>query len=165
MEKLKKFLSTHIPSFSWDYEGLIDHCKNPDYTMQNDWNQTIVTKINQTSATIFQDTQKGGANAILIPFNMEYIFKTLEYLTVAVEQYEGYYKLGTLGGRYNVFVVPKLTAKKVEYCGADHQLKEVDIDENKIFVCKLTDVSNILDVDNYIKVGVVKINKNVPLFE
>jgi hypothetical protein len=82
-----------------------------------------------------------------------------------VEQHEGYYKLGTLGGRYNVFVVPKLTEKRVEYYGADRQLKEIDVDEYKIFICKLTDVTKILDVDNYIKIGVVKINKNLPLFE
>lgn len=164
IEKLQNFLSIHIPLVSWDYDGYKD-TKYPDGMLQTDWNQTLITKINQTSATIFQDTRKGGANAILIPSNMEDIFKTLEYLTVSIEQYEGYYKLGTIAGRYYVYVVPKLTRIKIELRDADHQSKEIDFDEDRVFVCKLKDVANILDIENYIKVGVVKVNKPYDLFE
>jgi hypothetical protein len=163
IDELKKFLSTHIPLVSWDYEGYKQI--QPVYEAQTDWNQTLITKINQTSATIFQDTKHGGANAVLIPSNMEDIFKTLEYLTVSVEEFEGYYKLGTLGGRFYVYVVPKLTRIKLEICGADHKPKEIEFDEDRVFVCKLKDVTKILDVDNYIKVGVVKVNKPYDLFE
>jgi hypothetical protein len=164
MSKLQNFLSTHIPLVSWDYEGYKDS-KYPESMHQTDWNQTLCTKINQTSATIFQDTNHGGANVILIPSNMEDIFKTLEYLTVSIERFEGYYKLGSLAGRYIVFVVPKLTRIKINYHGADNQLKEVDFDQDRVFVCKLKDVAKILDIKNYIKVGVVKVNKPYNLFE
>ena len=165
IQKLQNFLSTHIPLVSWDYEGYKE--KHPDslYAVQKDWNQTLITKINQTSATIFQDTKHGGANAILIPSNMEDIFKTLEYLTVDIIQYEGYYRLGTLGGRYYVYVVPKLTRIKIDIHDAEHQPKEIDFDEDRVFVCKLKDVAKILDIKNHIKVGVVKVNKPYNLFE
>ena len=165
IEKLQNFLSTHIPLVSWDYDGYKDTKCYPNSCCQKDWNQTLCTKINQTSATIFQDTKKGGANAILIPSNMEDIFKTLEYMTVNIEQYEGYYKLGTLAGRYYVYVVPKLTRIKIELRDADHQLKEIDFDEDRVFVCKLKDVAKILDIKNHIKVGVVRVNKPYDLFE
>lgn len=162
--KLQNFLSTHIPLTSWDYEGYKDS-KYPESMHQTDWNQTLVTKINQTSATIFQDTKRGGANAILIPSNMEDIFRTLEYLKVDVIQYEGYYKLGTLGGRFVVYVVPKLTTIKLDIPDENHQLKEITFDEDRVFVCKLKDVAKILDIKNYIKVGVVKVDKPNKMFE
>lgn len=165
MSKLQNFLSTHIPLTSWDYEGYKGKYPESLFDVQKDWNQTLLTKINQTSATIFQDTKKGGANAILIPSNMENIFKTLEYLTVSIEQFEGYYKLGTLSGRFVVYVVPKLTRIKLSIPDADNQLKEITFDEDRIFICKLKDVAEILDVKNYIKVGVVKVDKPNKMFD
>jgi hypothetical protein len=166
MSKLQNFLSTHIPLVTWDYEGYKEKYPQDLFDAQRDWNQTLVTKINQTSATIFQDAMNkaGGANAILIPSNMEDIFKTLEYLTVSIEQFEGYYKLGSLAGRYNIYVVPKLTRIKIKIPDENHQLKEITFDEDRVFVCKLKDVAKILDIKNYVKVGVVKVNKPYNLF-
>jgi len=165
IQKLRKLLSPHIPLVTWDYEGYKEKYPDGLYDAQQDWNQTLLTKINQTSATIFQDTKKGGANAILIPSNMEDIFRTLEYLKVDVIQYEGYYKLGTLGGRYLVYVVPKLTRIKLNIPDKNNHSKEIAFDEDKVFVCKLKDVNWILNINNYIKVGVVKVSKNYNLFE
>ena len=162
IEKLKNFLFTHLPLLSWDYEG---YEKTPLFDAQNDWNQTLMPKINQTSATILKDTMKGGANVILISDSMKDIFKTLEYLRGSEVQYEGYYKLGELSGRYIVYVIPNLTMIKIEIPDANNELKEVDYDRSKIYVCKLKDTNNIFDIENYIRLGAISIIKNVPLFE
>ncbi|MFA5049306.1 MAG: hypothetical protein WC516_09845 [Patescibacteria group bacterium] len=158
IEKLQNFLSTHIPLTSWNYDGY----KNTDDMLQTDWNQTLITKINQTSATIFKDTMKGGANIILISDNMKDIFKTLEYLTLEVESN---YRFGILSGRFQVYAIPDLTKMKLEIPDENNKLKEVDYDENKIYVCKLKDTANIFDVKKYIKIGVITIRKNTNLFE
>jgi hypothetical protein len=160
IEKLQKFLFTHLPLTSWDYEGYKEI--QPVYEAQTDWNQTLITKINQTSATIFKDTLKGGANVVIISDSMKDIFKTLEYFT---QEVENNYKIGILGGRFQVYCIPDLTMIKLGIPDANHQLKEVDYDISKVYVCKLKDTDKIFDIENYIRVGVITIHKNVPLFE
>lgn len=160
IEKLQNFLFTHLPLTSWDYEGYKKI--QPVYEAQTDWNQTLITKINQTSATIFKDTMKGGANVVIISDSMKDIFKTLVYFTLEVENN---YRIGILGGRFQVYCIPDLTMIKLEMPDANNQLKEIDYDISKVYVCKLKDTDKIFDTENYIRIGVITIHKNVPLFE
>jgi len=137
MTKLQKFLSTHVPLADWEYVMPTDSTF-AEYAEQSDWNQTLMVKINQTSATIFKDTNRAGANVIIISDNMLKIFETLVYLDAINISDE--YVIGSLVGRYRVYCIPKLT------------------DKHKIFVCRLTDNTKIFDVDNYEMVGVVDVN-------
>ena len=118
------------------------------YDTQKDWNQTLVTKINQCSAMINQDNYRsesemlGGANTLLITPEIKEIFNSLEYIHYdGFTNYKGYYKLGNLSGRYLVFVIPELTK------------------ERKIYVCRLKDPQKIFDINNYGKIGIVRIDK------
>ncbi len=84
---------------TWDYSGW----RNPDdspnkynpYTQQ-DWNQTLVTKVNQISAQIYQANMRGGANKIKVHPRIFSILMTLEFFKVTDEG------LFVLSGRYIV---------------------------------------------------------------
>ena len=86
---------------------------------QKDWNQTLVTKINQVSAQIHKTTLRGGANWIVISSEVSAIFDDLEYFHVSnaapeQDQYNmGIEKIGTLAGRYQVYRDPYFPPGKV----------------------------------------------------
>ena len=62
----------------WDYKGAgILSPKNP-YT-QKDWNQTLSTMINKSSAIIHRNSLCGGADTIRMNCKMFQILNTLEY--------------------------------------------------------------------------------------
>jgi hypothetical protein len=182
IQKLQKFLSTHIPITTWDYEGHKEVVADGHslYDAQKDWNQTLCTKINQISAQIFKDTLTGGANVILIPDNLNELFSTLEYLTHdkpsvlhgvkdgRTQIYEEVNcRFGILAGRFQVYSIPNLTQMSLEMYDSNNELKKVIYEENKFFVCKLNDKTKIFDTKNYLKVGVVKVTQivEVKLFE
>jgi len=144
-EKLVQFLNTHIPLLSWDYKGY----NNPEYKNENgfsmfdfqyEWNTTLITKINQTAANIYKDSN-GGPNVILISPVFQPLFDALEYMKPPPKPQDQL--IGVLAGRYMVYTLPDL------------------LDQYKIYVCRLitseTEILNVLDVKNYIKVGVVKV--------
>jgi hypothetical protein len=86
---------------------------------QKDWNQTLVTKINQISAQIHKTTLRGGANWIVISSEISAVFDDLEYFHVSnaepeQDQYNmGIEKIGTVGGRYQVYRDPYFPANKI----------------------------------------------------
>ena len=96
----------------WDYNGWkrLNNQATP-YT-QKDWNQTLITAINQISAQIHKSTLRGGANWIVVSSEISAIFDDLEYFHVsnaAPEQDQfnmGIERVGTLSGRYQVFRDP-----------------------------------------------------------
>jgi hypothetical protein len=96
----------------WDYNGWkrLNNQSTP-YT-QKDWNQTLITAINQISAQIHKSTLRGGANWIVVSSEISAIFDDLEYFHVsnaAPEQDQfnmGIERVGTLSGRYQVFRDP-----------------------------------------------------------
>jgi hypothetical protein len=106
----------------WDYNewryGAKDGNPFVGYT-QKDWNQTLVTKINQLSAQIHKTTLRGGANWIVVSSEVSAVFDDLEYFHVSnagpeSDQYNmGIEKIGTLAGRYQVFRDPYLPAGKI----------------------------------------------------
>jgi hypothetical protein len=98
----------------WDYNGWKrGTAANPltQYT-QKDWNQTLITAINQVSAQIHKSTLRGGANWIVVSSEISAIFDDLEYFHVSnaspeQDQYNmGIERVGTLSGRYQVYRDP-----------------------------------------------------------
>jgi len=106
----------------WDYNewryGASGNTPFLGYT-QKDWNQTLVTKINQISAQIHKTTLRGGANWIVVSSEVSAVFDDLEYFHVSnahpeQDQYNmGIEKIGSLSGRYQVFRDPYLPAGKI----------------------------------------------------
>ena len=95
----------------WDYNGWKRLSATTSYT-QKDWNQTLITAINQVSAQIHKSTLRGGANWIVVSSEISAIFDDLEYFHVSnaapeQDQYNmGIERVGTLAGRYQVFRDP-----------------------------------------------------------
>jgi len=109
-------------SAKWDYNewkyGGTGGATLQGYT-QKDWNQTLVTKINQISAQIHKTTLRGGANWIVVSSEVSAVFDDLEYFHVsnaAPEQDSynmGIEKIGSLAGRYQVYRDPYFPANKI----------------------------------------------------
>jgi len=59
--------------------GWLNSPLKPNSYTQKDWNQTLLTKLNQASAQIFQESRRGGANTIRFNSKILEIIKTLEY--------------------------------------------------------------------------------------
>lgn len=82
-----------------------------NYT-QKDWNQELVTKVNQISAQIHKSTLRGGANFIVVSSEISAVFDNLEYFHVSdasaeSDQYNmGIERVGSLGNRYQVYRDP-----------------------------------------------------------
>jgi hypothetical protein len=95
----------------WDYNGWRRLSLTTSYT-QKDWNQTLITAINQLSAQIHKSTLRGGANWIIVSSEISAIFDDLEYFHVSnaspeQDQYNmGIERVGTLSGRYQVYRDP-----------------------------------------------------------
>jgi hypothetical protein len=104
----------------WDYNGWkrLASTGTTPYT-QKDWNQTLITAINQLSAQIHKSTLRGGANWIVVSSEVSAIFDDLEYFHVSnaapdQDQYNmGIERIGTLSGRYQVYRDPYFPANQV----------------------------------------------------
>ena len=96
----------------WDYNGWRRVTNLTTSYTQKDWNQTLITAINQLSAQIHKSTLRGGANWIVVSSEVSAIFDDLEYFHVSnaspeQDQYNmGIERVGTLAGRYQVYRDP-----------------------------------------------------------
>jgi hypothetical protein len=102
----------------WDYAGLRNNANF--FGTQKDWNQTLVTKINEVSAQIHKATLRGGANWVICSAEAGAIFDDLEYFHVdgsaqaESEKYNlGIEKIGNLGSRYVVYKDPYMPSNIV----------------------------------------------------
>lgn len=102
----------------WDYAGLQNNANF--FGTQKDWNQTLITRINEISAQIHKATLRGGANWVICSAEAGAIFDDLEYFHVAgsaqaeAEKYNlGIEKIGNLGNRYVVYKDPYLPSNIV----------------------------------------------------
>jgi len=102
----------------WNYAGLNSNANF--FGTQKDWNQTLITRINELSAQIHKATLRGGANWIVCSAEAGAIFDDLEYFHVdgsaapESEKYNlGVEKIGNLGSRYVVYKDPYLPANIV----------------------------------------------------
>ena len=102
----------------WDYNGWKRLSNITAYT-QKDWNQTLMTAINQISAQIHKSTLRGGANFIVVSSEVSAVFDDLEYFHVSnaapeQDQYNmGIERVGSLSGRYTVYRDPYAPAYSI----------------------------------------------------
>ena len=102
----------------WDYNGLRRQTTAYMGT-QKDWNQTLITKINQISAQIHKSTLRGGASWVVVSPEVSAVFDDLEYFHVSNANPEedkynmGIEKVGTLSGRYLVYRDPYAPANTI----------------------------------------------------
>jgi hypothetical protein len=96
----------------WDVNGWRRMAAFSTNYTQKDWNQELMTKINQISAQIHKSTLRGGANFVVVSSEISAIFDNLEYFHVSdasaeSDQYNmGIEKVGSLSGRYQVYRDP-----------------------------------------------------------
>ena len=102
----------------WDYQGMQENINF--FGTQKDWNQTLITRINELSAQIHKATLRGGANWIICSAEAGAIFDDLEYFHVdgtaspETEKYNlGMEKIGQLGSRYTVYKDPYMPSNIV----------------------------------------------------
>lgn len=109
LRDLRKAGAWHL---RWDYQGWRKASSAASPYTQKDWNQTLITKINQVSAQIHKSTLRGGANFIVVSSEISAIFDDLEYFHVSdasseQDQYNmGIERIGSLSGRYQVYRDP-----------------------------------------------------------
>jgi hypothetical protein len=103
----------------WDYNGYKRLGALTAAYTQKEWNQTLVTAINQISAQIHKSTLRGGANFIVVSSEVSAIFDDLEYFHVSNASPEqdnynmGIERVGSLSGRYTVYRDPYAPANSV----------------------------------------------------
>lgn len=103
----------------WDYNGWRKASTAASPYTQKDWNQTLITRLNQVSAQIHKSTLRGGANFIVVSSEISAIFDDLEYFHVSdanpeQDQYNmGIERIGSLSGRYQVYRDPYAPAYSI----------------------------------------------------
>ena len=96
----------------WDYNGWRRAAGFSTNYTQKDWNQMLMTKINQISAQIHNATLRGGANFVVVSPEISAVLNDLEYFHVSdasaeSDQYNmGIERVGSLQGRYQVYMDP-----------------------------------------------------------
>lgn len=118
-EILRDLRSLGAWQMRWDYYGWRKASLAANAYTQKDWNQTLITKVNQISAQIHKSTLRGGANFIVVSSEISAIFDDLEYFHVSdaspeQDQYNmGIERIGSLGGRYQVYRDPYAPANSM----------------------------------------------------
>lgn len=103
----------------FDYYGWKNGSAASTIYTQKEWNQELITKINQISAQIHKSTLRGGANFIVVSSEVSAMLDNLEYFHVSnaapeEDKYNmGIEKVGTLSGRYQVYRDPYAKAGSV----------------------------------------------------
>jgi hypothetical protein len=103
----------------WDYNGWRKASTSASPYTQKDWNQTLITRVNQISAQIHKSTLRGGANFLVVSSEISAIFDDLEYFHVSdanpeQDQYNmGIERIGTLSGRFQVYRDPYAPAYSI----------------------------------------------------
>jgi len=96
----------------WDYNGWRKASSAASPYTQKEWNQTLITRVNQISAQIHKSTLRGGANFLVVSSEISAVMDDLEYFHVSdaspeQDQYNmGIERVGSLSGRYQVYRDP-----------------------------------------------------------
>lgn len=108
---IKSCLKNKVATADWDYNGLEN---NPRFFgTQTDWNQTLITRINELSSQIHKSTLRGGGNIVLCNPDEEWIFPDLGFCNENVQEFSGYIQIGTLGSRYTILSSPSIESGKI----------------------------------------------------
>ena len=103
--------SSHVEY--WDYSAYdrrFNAVSNSIAITRKDYNQELITKINQISARIMKFTLRGGANWVVCSPEIAAVMNDLEYFHASDASAEetkfslGIEKVGSVANRYNVFV-------------------------------------------------------------
>lgn len=127
-KKFKESLTNELLRLDWDYDGLKE---NDCFHFQSEWNQTLMIKINQISANIYQKTLSGGSNLIIISPQMISIIKNLYYFQTEYQKCVGYSKIGTIS-HYTVITSTKIVefdeiiVAKVEWINNNFKNSKID---------------------------------------
>lgn len=103
----------------WDYTGWRKLGGFSTNYTQKDWNQELVTAINQVDAQIHKRTLRGGANFIVVSSEVSAIFNNLEFFHVSDASAEqdtynmGIERIGALASRYQVYRDPYAPAYSI----------------------------------------------------
>lgn len=97
-------------SVRWDYQGLKNGTAGKNFLgTQKDYNQTLITKINQIAAQIQKATLRSGTSWMVVSPEVSAVLDDLEYFHVSNASPEenkynaGIEKIGSLSGRYTVY--------------------------------------------------------------
>jgi hypothetical protein len=78
-------------NITWNSQGMLSNNPNNFHNYSyEEWNQTLISRINQASADIHQKTLKGGGDVIEISPNVEYIFDSFPNYNRHTRQMGGY---------------------------------------------------------------------------
>lgn len=91
----------------WDYLWWKEKWSDETPFTQKDWNQTLLTRINQISAAMHMATLVGSANRITLNKKLFYILETLEY---TIKQEDDTYKINK---RYDIIFDNTLPLDKI----------------------------------------------------
>lgn len=91
----------------WNYNEPSHHNHYRELCSQKDWNQTLITKINEISASVHQRTNRGGANQVMAHTNMKPLFEALEYT------HTGDDGIMVLGSRYKILFTDDIDENQI----------------------------------------------------
>lgn len=81
---------------------------------QRDWNQTLITRINQLSAHIYQASMVGGADTVRISENMFSLITDFEYFSHEItSEMATSNVIGTISNKYKVIVDPHVPNNEI----------------------------------------------------
>jgi hypothetical protein len=123
-------------NLEWNYSEWRETELGSSIYMQRDWNQTLITKINQISANINKETLRGGANRIL----------TTKKILPLIESFEFYFN-GVLSGRYVVDIDDSFKFGKVNNIASEDVIYVYsnEAEQNRILIPRIRTIPNGMD--------------------
>ena len=112
----------------WDYLGWKQYSDGGLYD-QHAWNETVVTKINQSSAQIGKESYRGGGNNIFVHPKTFMLLKDLAYFSVNGSE-------AFLAGRFKIHVDESLDPDKIYVKHIDKDFEKVKENLNKPNLCR-----------------------------
>lgn len=124
MLKIKEWISKGRPRWvdTWDAKG---YEKNANwFGLEDEWNQTLLTKINQISAQMHMSTLLGGADTIEVDSSTFMIISTFEYFDPLTFK---------IGSRYDVIINKDMEKNTVSVYRKDIPNNLNNIDRSKLY--------------------------------
>lgn len=142
-------------NLDWDYKGWENKFPKGT-TIQDEWNQTLITRINQISAQINMASSFGGADMIKINSSLLPIFESLMFLT-KTDNGELF-----LSDKYKVVIDNKLNKDRI-YVYLNNVPDEPVFQDKNIFIhknsSKLSEYQAIINNDSTLNLKVVSQRK------